>query len=262
MAEDRFGGKVALVTGAGSGIGRAAALGMAAEGARVAALGKTEEPLRGVVAEIEAAGGEATPLVADIGDEAAVVAAIAETVERWGQLDVVVANAGFNGLWAPLEELPLDEWERTLRGNLTGTYLTVKHAVPHLKRQGGAVVVTSSVNGTRNFGNTGATAYSVAKAGQVAFAKMVALELAPSKVRVNVICPGAISTNIGQSTEKRGLEAVKMPVEYPKGWHPLRGGPGTPEQVAKLILFLASDDADHITGTEVWIDGGESLMVG
>jgi NAD(P)-dependent dehydrogenase (short-subunit alcohol dehydrogenase family) len=258
----RFAGRVALVTGAGSGIGRAAALGLAREGAKVAAIGKTEERLRDAVAEMEGAGGKAAPFVADVGDEAAVVAAIEGTVDRWGRLDVVVANAGVNGLWASLEELPLEEWERTLRGNLTGTFLTVKHAVPHLKRRGGAVVITSSVNGTRNFGNTGASAYSVSKAGQVAFAKMVALELAPSKVRVNVICPGAISTNIGQSTERRGIEAVKMPVEYPKGWHPLRGAPGTPEQVAKLILFLASDDADHITGTEMWIDGGESLMVG
>jgi len=171
----RFAGKVALVTGAGSGIGRAAALGLATEGARVGALGRTAGPLREVVAEIEAGGGEALPLVADVGEDAAVSAAIDETVGRWGRLDAVVANAGFNGVWAPLEELAPAEWERTIRGNLTGTFLTVKRAVPYLKRRGGAVVITSSVNGTRNFSNTGATAYSVAKAGQVAFAKMVAL---------------------------------------------------------------------------------------
>ena len=258
----RFAGKAALVTGAGSGIGRAAALGLAREGAKVAALGRSEGPIREAVAEIAQAGGEALPLVADIGDDAAVTAAIEEAVARWGRLDVVVANAGFNGVWAPLEELTPEEWERTLRGNLTGTFLTVKRAVPHLKRRGGAVVITSSVNGTRNFSNTGATAYSVAKAGQVAFAKMVALELAPEKVRVNVICPGAIATQINQTTELRGLEGVRIPVDFPEGAHPLRGAPGTAEQVAKLILFLASDDADHITGTETWIDGGESLLRG
>jgi len=258
----RFAGKVALVTGAGSGIGRAAALGLARDGAKVGALGRSEGSIGEAVAEIAGGGGEALALVADVGDDAAVAAAVEETVGRWGRLDVVVANAGFNGVWAPLEELAPEEWERTLRGNLTGTFLTVKRALPHLKRRGGAVVITSSVNGTRNFSNTGATAYSVAKAGQVAFAKMVALELAPAKVRVNVICPGAISTNINETTEMRGLEGVRIPVEFPEGAHPLRGAPGTAEQVAKLILFLASDDADHVTGTEVWIDGGESLLRG
>jgi NAD(P)-dependent dehydrogenase (short-subunit alcohol dehydrogenase family) len=101
------------------------------------------------------------------------------------------------------------------------------------------------------------------EAAQVAFAKMIALELAEHKVRVNVICPGAIETNIEESTEKRDVELVKEPVEYPEGSIPLTDGqPGKPEQVAKLVLFLASDAADHITGTEMWIDGGESLLQG
>jgi NAD(P)-dependent dehydrogenase (short-subunit alcohol dehydrogenase family) len=91
---------------------------------------------------------------------------------------------------------------------------------------------------------------------------MVALELAPHKVRVNCICPGAIDTEIDENTERRGLERVKLPVEFPAGWHPLRGAPGTAAQVAELVLFLASAAADHITGTELWIDGGESLLKG
>ncbi|CAA9551035.1 MAG: 3-oxoacyl-[acyl-carrier protein] reductase, partial [uncultured Thermomicrobiales bacterium] len=128
--------------------------------------------------------------------------------------------------------------------------------------QGGVVVITSSVNGTRIFSNTGATAYSCSKAAQVAFTKMVALELAPHKVRVNVICPGAIETEISENTEQRNTDRVKIPVEFPKGAHPLRGEPGTAEQVARLVLFLASDAADHITGTEMWIDGAESLLRG
>ena len=122
---------------------------------------------------------------------------------------------------------------------------------------------TSSVNGTRIFSNTGASAYSSSKAGQVAFTKMVALELAPHKVRVNVICPGWIESDIDENTEKRALEHVRIPVEFPKGSQPLTGGgPGRAEQVAQLVLFLASDASSHITGTEVWIDGAESLLVG
>ena len=121
--------------------------------------------------------------------------AVEQMVERWGRLDVVFANAGVNGVWAPIEELEPEEW-RTIDINLSGTFFTVKYAVPHLKKRGGSVIITSSVNGTRIFSNTGATAYSCSKAAQVAFAKMVALELAPRKVRVNVICPGAIETKI------------------------------------------------------------------
>ncbi len=261
-AAGRFADRVALVTGAGSGIGRAAALLLAREGAKSAALARTEGRVAETVAAIAAAGGEALLLAADVADSAAVAAAVDRAAAEWGRLDVVVANAGANGVWAPLDELAPEEWQRTLDVNLTGTFLTVKHALPHLRRHGGAVVITSSVNGTRNFGNTGATAYSVAKAGQLAFAKMVALELAPQGIRVNVVCPGAIATDIGRSTEIRHTDRVKLPVEYPRGWHPLRGAPGTAEQVAKLIAFLASDEADHITGTELWIDGGESLLVG
>ena len=255
--------RVALVTGAGSGIGAAAARRLAQAGARVAALGRTEEELARVVDEIRRAGGDARVVLADVSDAEQVRRAVDETVAAWGRLDVVFANAGVNGVWAPLEELEPEEWDRTLAINLRGTFLTVKYAVPHLKRRGGAVVVTSSVNGTRMFSNTGASAYATSKAGQVAFAKMAALELAKHRVRVNVICPGAIETAIEASTEKRDVEREKEPVEYPEGEIPLTDGkPGTAEQVAELVLFLASDRASHITGTEMWIDGAESLLVG
>ncbi len=228
----------------------------------VAALVQTAARLDDTVAAIERDGGEALALTADVSEAAHVEEAVTRTVERWSRLDIVVANAGINGVWAPLEDLEPADWDRTLRVNLTGTFLTVKYAVPYLKRQGGAVVVTSSVNGTRNFSNTGATAYSASKAGQVAFAKMVALELARDSVRVNVVCPGAIETRINDSTVSRRLDDVRIPVEFPQGWHPLRGEPGTADQVAQLIRFLVSDAAEHITGTEIWIDGGESLLKG
>ncbi|HYP53827.1 MAG TPA: SDR family NAD(P)-dependent oxidoreductase [Pyrinomonadaceae bacterium] len=255
--------RVALVTGAGSGIGKAAALLLAKEGARVAALGRTRKELAEVISEIKEQGGEAEAVVADVSLADEMQRAVKETVERWGRLDIVFANAGINGVWAPLEELKAEEWDETLNVNLRGTFLTVKYAVPHLKKRGGSVVITSSVNGTRMFSNTGATAYACSKAAQVAFAKMVALELAEHKVRVNVVCPGAIETNIDENTEKRDLEGVGAPVEFPAGKVPLtKGEPGTSEQVARLVLFLASDASDHISGTEIWIDGAQSLLQG
>ena len=255
--------KVALITGAGSGIGKATALLMAKEGARIAALGRTADELVETVAEIRENGGEAMALIADISHPDEMQRAIAEIAAAWNRIDIVFANAGINGVWASLEELTPEEWDKTITINLKGTFLTVKYAVPYLKKQGGSIIVTSSVNGTRTFSNTGATAYSTTKAGQVTFTKMIALELAKHRVRANVICPGAITTSIDENTEQRDLEKVREPVEYPEGEIPLTDGkPGTAEQVAQLVLFLASDASSHITGTEVWIDGASSLLVG
>ncbi|MBO3459990.1 SDR family oxidoreductase [Aetokthonos hydrillicola Thurmond2011] len=253
--------KVALVTGAGSGIAKATAKLFAQKGAKVAALGRTKDELEETVSEIQSKNGEAIPLIADVSQPEQMEQATQEIIDKWGRLDIVFANAGINGVWAPIDELAPEEWNKTININLTGTFLTVKYAVPYLKRQGGAIVITSSVNGTRMFSNSGATAYSCTKAAQVAFTKMVALELAKDGIRVNVICPGAIETNIDDSTQKRDLEHVHDPVEFPEGKIPLtHGKPGTSEQVAQLVFFLVSDASRHITGTEVWIDGAESLL--
>ena len=254
--------KVAFVTGAGSGLGKAAAIKFAKEGAKVAVLSRTEKQINEVAQEIKTGGGEAIAIKGDVSKPEEMQAAVQQIIDTWGRLDIVVANAGINGVWAALEELTPEDWDTTLDINLKGTFLTVKYAVPYLKKQGGAVVVVSSVNGTRMFSNTGATAYSCSKAAQVAFTKMVALELAPHKVRVNCICPGWISSEINENTVLRNAH-IKYPVEYPKGTVPLTGGkPGSPEQVADLIYFLSSDAASHITGTEMWIDGGQSLLQG
>ncbi|MEP0855727.1 SDR family NAD(P)-dependent oxidoreductase [Trichocoleus sp. DQ-U1] len=259
----QLGDKVALITGAGSGIGKAAAVLLAKEGAKIAALGRTEDELNEVVAQIQQAGGEAMPVLADISETEEMQQAVQQVINQWGRLDIVFANAGINGVWAPIEELEPEEWDKTIKVNLKGTFLTVKYAVPHLKKQGGSVIITSSVNGTRMFSNSGATAYSCTKAAQVAFTKMVALELAKHRIRVNVICPGAIETNINESTERRDLEQAREPVEYPAGKIPLTDGkPGSSEQVANLVLFLASDASNLISGTEMWIDGAESLLAG
>jgi NAD(P)-dependent dehydrogenase (short-subunit alcohol dehydrogenase family) len=260
--QEQFAGKVTLVTGAGSGIGKATAIELAARGARVGVFSRSKANVAATVSEIEAGGGTALPLIADVNSEQEINNAFAKLDETWGRLDGVVVNAGINGVWAPITDLTLDEWNTTISTNLTSTFLTVKAAIPLLKRQGGSIAITASVNGTRIFSNVGASAYSTSKAGQVAFAKMAALELARFRIRVNVICPGWITTNIDEATYPRNLDSVRIPVEYPEGFHMLEGGPGSADQVARLFAFLLSDESDHISGTEMWIDGTESLLIG
>jgi NAD(P)-dependent dehydrogenase (short-subunit alcohol dehydrogenase family) len=256
-------GKVAIVTGAASGIGRASAVRLAEEGAKVALLSRPGEELEAAEKEIKAAGGEALAIGADISIEDEVRKAVADVIGKWGRLDVLVANAGINGVLSPIESMELSDWNQTIGINLTGTFLCVKHAVEPLKDNGGSIVITSSINGNRVFSNFGMSAYSTSKAGQVAFTQMAALELAKYKIRVNAICPGAISTNIGENTDRRPeVDEITIPVEFPEGDYPLRSRPGTARQVANLVLFLSSDESDHITGTSVYIDGAESLLHG
>lgn len=255
-------GKVALVTGAGSGIGRGAAEILARRGARVGLLGRTAEELDEVRTAIETMGGTAMTLVADVADPTAMKEAFAALLSSYGRLDIAVANAGVNGVWAPIDDLKPEEWEQTVAINLRGTYLTLHHAVPPMKQAGGAIVIVSSINGTRTFSNPGTTAYAATKAGQLALGQVAALELAKHRIRVNVICPGAISTNIDANTKKRNTGEAAVPVEYPEGQVPLTDGEsGTIEDVAELVLFLVSDRSRHITGTPVWIDGAQSLLV-
>ncbi|MGI6455354.1 MAG: SDR family oxidoreductase [bacterium] len=256
-------GKVAFITGAGSGIGKATAFLFAQQGLNVSLLSRSEEELDEVVTEIRSNGGESFCVTGDISEPDEVRQAIEQTVNRWGRLDVVFANAGINGVWAPLDELEVDEWDKTVSINIRGTFLTVKYAIPHMKQNGGSVIITSSINGTRVFSNSGATAYSCTKAAQVAFTKMTAVELGKYRIRVNAICPGLIETEIMENTTMRNIEKARVPVEYPEGDIPLtRGKGGTSQQVAQLAWFLASDASSHITGTEVYIDGAQSLLRG
>lgn len=259
----RFQGKTAIITGAGSGIGKAAAVKLAKEGANVALFDLMNDRTNDVERELNAIReGCARSFDVDTSDPGRVEKAVLESVEIFGGIDIVFANAGINGVLAPIEEMKLEDWQKTLNINLSGTFLIVKYAVPHLKKRGqGSIIITSSVNGTRVFTGFGMIAYSTTKAGQVAFAKMAALELARFKIRVNVICPGAISTNIDQSTKKQGdLEDIVIPIEFPKGGQPLAEGPGQAEDVANLVAFLASDESKHITGSQIFIDGAESLL--
>ncbi|KKI93492.1 3-ketoacyl-ACP reductase [Bacillus sp. SA1-12] len=255
------GEQVAIITGGGSGIGRAAARKLAAQGIKVCLMDIEESRVKKVAEEINQNGGQAIGAACDVSDEAQVKRGINEVIDHWGRLDIVFANAGINGTLAPIEDLTFEDWNKTLSTNLSSTFLLVKHSIPHMKSSGGSIIIASSINGNRTFSNIGMSAYSTSKAGQVAFMKMAALELARYKIRVNAVCPGAIETNIGQNTHHtEQLKKVEIPVDYPEGNQPLEHRPGEPEQVADLVLFLVSDMSSHITGTKVYIDGAESLL--
>lgn len=256
-------GEYSLVTGAGSGIGAAAALRLAREGANVAIMSRSEDELNEVAGQIRNLSREAIVLVCDVSQPDEMAKAFQQVAKQWGRLDIVVANAGINGTWAPIVDLKVEEWDETLGINLRGTFLTVKHAVPLMKNKGGAIIVISSINGTRVFSSAGASAYACTKAAQVTFTKMAALELAKHRIRVNVVCPGGITTEIDDNTRKRNTEEAAEPAEFPEGKIPLtEGEKGSAEQVADLIAFLSGEASSHITGTEVFIDGGQSLLQG
>jgi NAD(P)-dependent dehydrogenase (short-subunit alcohol dehydrogenase family) len=252
-------GKVAFITGGASGIGRGAAVRFASEGAKIAIA--DAQDATDTLSELKNAGADAIAVPCDISDAVSVHDAIQAAVDQFGRLDIVFANAGINGVWSPIEELQPADWDRTIAINLRGTYLTVHFAIPHLRKAGGgSIIITSSVNGTRTFSNPGASAYSTSKAGQVAFMKMAALELGRQNIRVNAICPGAIHTNIGQSTEQVDTDKIGIEVELPKGSPALNHGQGDPADVADTCLFLASDLSRHVSGVEIFVDGGASLL--
>jgi NAD(P)-dependent dehydrogenase (short-subunit alcohol dehydrogenase family) len=257
-----FSGKIALVTGGGSGVGEATAKALAAWGARIAVLDTRQDRAEAVAAAIIASGGDAFALVADIADEAQMRAAMARLIELAGRLDIIIANAGINGMWAPIDDLTPAEWDKTVTVNLRGTYLTLHLAVPYLKQAGGgAIVLISSINGTRTFSTAGATAYSATKAAQAALSNQLALELGKHRIRVNAVCPGSTKTNLGENTSMRTRAEATFPVTFPEGDLPLTGGkPAMPEDIADAVRFLVSDAARHVTGTWLYVDGGQSLI--
>jgi NAD(P)-dependent dehydrogenase (short-subunit alcohol dehydrogenase family) len=261
---DSLQGKVALITGGGSGMGQAAAMLLAQCGARVGVLDCDPAGMTQTVTAITAAGGQALALPADVSDPASLTAALGKLEQAWGRLDIVFANAGTNGLWAPLEDITPEEWDLTQNVNLRGTFLTVRTCVPLLKRSGGgSVIINASGTGTRMFSAFGASAYATSKAGQLAFGRTTALEMARHHIRVNTICPGSIATALNQRTRTRNLDTLPKSPLYPEGSIPLTNGQnGKPEQVAHLVWFLASDLSDYITGTEIYIDGAQSQLMG
>lgn len=253
--------KVALITGAASGIGQATAIALAKEGVKIVLVDLDNNRATTTMEQIKKIGSECIFVDTDVADDKRMENALHKAISAFDRIDIVFANAGINGTVAPIENLTVDNWDETLTTNLKSTFLTVKYAIPHMKKNGGSIIITSSINGNRKFSSFGMSAYSTSKAGQVAFAKMAALELAQYKIRVNVICPGGIETNIGENTFKQPeVEKIKIPVIYPEGSQPLEHKSGKPEQVAELVKFLASTSSNHISGTEIYIDGAETLL--
>jgi NAD(P)-dependent dehydrogenase (short-subunit alcohol dehydrogenase family) len=246
-------GRAALVTGASSGIGRATALLFAEAGARVALVGRSAGALAEVAGEIRARGGEAREVAADVTVEEDARRAVAEAVETFGGLDVLVNAAGgiSNGT---VETRALADWDAMMNVNLRSVFHLMQLAAPHLERRPGSVVNVSSVTGLRAF--PGVLAYCVSKAGVDQLTRCAALELAPKGVRVNAVNPGVVVTEI----HRRGgmaEEAYAAFLEHSKRTHPL-GRIGEAREVAELILFLASDRASWITGATYPIDGGRA----
>ncbi|GJD40184.1 glucose 1-dehydrogenase [Methylobacterium bullatum] len=250
LTTHRFTEKVVFVTGAASGIGRAAALAFSAEGARVAIADRTEATLEHLRAEIEAAGGEVLAIRCDVSLPEEVEAAIAGTVERFGRLDCAFNNAGVENRATPVHEIELDEWDRILDINLRGTFLCMKYELAQMVRQGGGVVVnTSSGAGIR--GVAGGAAYAASKHAIIGLTRSAALDYARKNIRVNAILPGNIETPMmdrftgGDVQKAIDLEPV--------------GRLGKPEEIAEAVLWMCSDLGGFVTGAATVIDGGWSL---
>ncbi len=254
-------GRVAMITGAASGIGLAVARKLGQNGAKIGVLDNRQEKIDEATASLRSEGIEVEPILVDVSKADQIEAATEQLANRFGRIDIVHANAGINGAWARIEDITPEEFDEVIAVNLRGSFLTIKFAVPFLRRQGGVVLLTSSVNGTRIFSNSGATPYSCSKAGQVAMAKMLAVELGQSGIRVNAICPGYFPSDIHGTTKHKSEKPIRAKVHYPDGARPLNSE-STPEQVGDLALFLVSDMAKHITGEVVYIDAGVSLVIG
>src|ERR1700744_5023358 len=243
----RLANKTAFITGGNSGIGLATARLFVAEGAKVAITGRNKETLDAAAKEL---GPNALAIVADATDIAATEAAVKKAAEKFGKLDIIFANAGIPG-GTPLGGATLDVFEKVIRTNLTAVFFTVQAAPPHLK-DGASIILNGSVISV--LGNPGYAAYAASKAGVRAMARVMASELSPRNIRVNVVAPGAIRTPIwGAATATPEAEKV---FEARIGRTTPLGRIGEPDHIAKTVLFLASDDAAHIQGQELFVDGG------
>ncbi len=247
---DRFTDKVVLVTGAAIGIGRAAAVAFATEGARVAILDLTEDGLRETAAAVSEAGGDVLSIMCDVSFPEQVAAAIKQVVGRFGRLDVAFNNAGVENEAAALHEIELEDWDRILGINLRGTFLCMKHEIAQMVRQGNGVVVNTS-SGAGICGVEGGASYAASKHAIIGMTKSAALDYAKQNIRVNAVLPGNIETPMmnrftgGDIQKAIDLEPV--------------GRLGQPEEIAESVLWMSSDLGGFVTGSTIVVDGGWSL---
>jgi NAD(P)-dependent dehydrogenase (short-subunit alcohol dehydrogenase family) len=248
MKVKRFDGKVALITGGASGIGRACVLAFAREGAKVVVVDLNSELGEETVAAVKNAGGDAIFLQVDVSDPQAVEQMVADTVKAFGSLDIAVNNAGIGGELNPTGEYSIDGWQKVIDINLNGVFYCMRYEIPQMVKQGGGAIVNmASILGAVGFAT--ASAYVAAKHGVLGLTKAAALEYAAKGIRINSIGPAFINTPmVTDAMDEQTLEQIA-------GLHPV-GRLGEPEEVASLTTFLCSDDASFITGGYYLVDGG------
>lgn len=248
-------GKIAIVTGASSGIGRAAALLFARDGARLVVTARRQPELDGLLAEIERAGGEAVPVAGDVKDESLAKKLVDTAVDRFGGLDVAFNNAGSNGAIGPVPEVSLAGWRDTLDTNLTSAFLGAKYQVPAMvDRGGGSIIFTSSFVG-HTVGFPGMGAYAASKAGLVGLMQVLAVEFGARGVRANAILPGGTDTPMFAANQPGAAPGTRSFIE---GLHALKRI-ASPEEIARSVLHLASDASSFMTGAVLLVDGGVSI---
>ena len=243
-------GKVGIVTGGTSGIGRDAAVLFAKAGAKVVVAGRREAEGKETIDLVRAAGGDGLFVKTDVSQAADVQALIQKTVEKFGRLDVAFNNAGIEGNWLPIAEQSEEDWDRTIAINLKGTWLCLKYEIQQMLKQGsvGAIVNMASISGL--IGSAGAATYCASKHGVMALTKSAALENARNGIRVNSVCPAVIETPMGE----RIFGAPEMK-KYALGLHPI-GRFGTPMEIAEAVVWMCSDRASFMTGQSLVLDGG------
>ncbi|HBN89989.1 MULTISPECIES: SDR family oxidoreductase [Rheinheimera] len=246
-------GKVAIVTGASSGIGRATALLFAREGAKVVAGARRENELASLVAEIKAAGGEAISLAGDVVSEDYAKALVALAVSQYGRLDIAYNNAGTLGEMGASTDVSAQGFADTVQTNLTSAFLGAKHQVPEMLKQGGGSIIFTSTFVGYSFAFPGVAAYAASKAGLIGLTQALAAEYGPQNIRVNAVLPGAVDTPMYRSMND-SAEAQAFVTQL----HALKRV-ATPEELARSVLYLASDDSSFVTGTASLIDGGASI---